>query len=117
MAGKRFALFMALIVALDQAAKLCVERWLPRDAQWPLWGGALTLTHIDNAGVALGWMGPDTGAAGGGVVAPAVSLVATAWLALTWVCLQACGDGSPWTLVAGLSGFLGGSAGNTLDRL
>jgi signal peptidase II len=104
--------FVALLVlAADQAAKLGVERWLPVDAQRPLWPGLLTLTHSYNAGVAMGWLDQTAG------VAHLSSLAAVLGLLLAWRSLAAHSSRSPAALAAGLSCFLGGSASNTLDRL
>ncbi len=111
MAGKRFPHLVVGILALDQATKLCVERWLPLDGQRPLGSGLLTLTHIQNAGVALGWLEHT------GCVVLAASLAAVVWLSLCWTSLQAHGSATPATFAAGMSCFLGGSAGNTIDRL
>jgi signal peptidase II len=111
MARRRIPFVALLILAADQAAKLGVERWLPVDAQRPLWPGLLTLTHSYNLGVAMGWL-QETG----GVVLLS-SLAAVLGLLLAWRSLAAHGSRSPAALAAGLSCFLGGSASNTLDRL
>jgi signal peptidase II len=111
MVGKRLPYLALLIVALDQALKMCVERWLPLDARQPLAGGMLTLTHVQNTGVALGWL------ENAGAVVLAASLAAVIWLCYFWASAQARGAPGVGTFTAGLSCFLGGSAGNTLDRL
>jgi len=111
MARRRIPFVALLILAADQAAKLGVERWLPVDAQRPLWPGLLTLTNSYNLGVAMGWL-QETG----GVVLLS-SLAAVLGLLLAWQSLVAHGSRSPAALAAGLSCFLGGAASNTLDRL
>jgi signal peptidase II len=111
MARSRVPSVALLVLAADQIAKLGVERWLPVDAQRPLWPGLLTLTHSQNAGVAMGWM-----AETGGVVLVS-SLATLVGLLLAWLSLAAPSSRSPAALAAGLSCFLGGSASNTLDRL
>src|ERR1051325_5700173 len=42
MIGGRFTNLVLGILAVDQATKLCVARWLPLDGQQPLWSGMLT---------------------------------------------------------------------------
>jgi len=111
MTGNRIPYLALFIILIDQATKRCVERWLAPEAQQPLWRGLLTLTHIHNHGVALGWM-ENTGA-----LVLAASLGAVVWLSLLWITLQAPGRGTPAAFMSGLSCFLGGSAGNTIDRL
>jgi signal peptidase II len=111
MARRRIPFVALLILAADQAAKLGVERWLPVDAQRPLWPGLLTLTNSYNLGVAMGWL-QETGG-----VALVSSLAAVLGLLLAWQSLAAYSSRSPAALAAGLSCFLGGAASNTLDRL
>jgi signal peptidase II len=111
MAGNRFPFVACLVLALDQISKLCVERCLPVDAWRSLGLGTLTLTHIHNAGVAMGWL-EHTGA-----VVLAASLGVVLCLTLCWASLQARGGALPAPFAVGLACFLGGSAGNTLDRL
>src|SRR5439155_2206853 len=111
MAGNRFPYLALCIILIDQATKRCVEQWLAPEAQWPVGSGLLTLTHIHNHGVALGWM-ENTGS-----VVVAASLGAVIWLSLLWITLQAPGRGTPAAFMSGLSCFLGGSAGNTIDRV
>src|SRR6266516_2765052 len=92
MARRRIPFVALLILAADQAAKLGVERWLPVDAQRPLWPGLLTLTHIYNVGVAMGWL-QETG----GVVLLS-SLAAVLGLLLAWRSLAAHSSRSPAAL-------------------
>src|SRR5205809_4816141 len=98
------------ILVLDQVTKWSVERWLPVDVHRPLCGGALALNHIQNGGVAMGLL-ENTGR-----LVLWASLAAMAWLVAFWASLPRDG-GCSVSFAAGLSCFLGGSAGNTLDRL
>jgi signal peptidase II len=98
------------ILALDQVTKWSVERWLPMDMHRPLCGGALALNHIQNGGVAMGLF------ENAGRLVLLASLAAMAWLVAFWASLPRDGHSSV-SFALGLSCFLGGSAGNTLDRL
>jgi len=98
------------ILALDQATKWSVERWLPMEVCHPLCGGTLALNHIQNGGVALGLL-ENTGR-----LVLVASLAAMAWLVAFWASLPRDKQLSV-SFAAGLSCFLGGSAGNTLDRV
>jgi signal peptidase II len=98
------------ILALDQGTKWWVEHRLPVEVCRPLYGGVLALNHIHNAGVAWGLL-ENTGR-----LVLVASLAAMAWLILFWATLPKHGR-SPISFALGLSCFLGGSAGNTLDRL
>src|SRR5438093_1348534 len=111
MTGSRLPYLALCIAAIDQATKWLVERRLAPEAEQPLWRGLLALTHVQNYGVAMGWL-EHTGA-----VVLAVSLGAVIWLSLLWASLRAPGRETPAAFAAGLSCFLGGSAGNTIDRL
>jgi signal peptidase II len=54
---RKLALLLIIVavgVALDQATKLLVERWLPLGAQVPVIKGFFNLVHIHNRGAAFG---------------------------------------------------------------
>jgi signal peptidase II len=104
--------FVALfLLAADQAAKLYVERRLPLNGEQPLWSGMVALTRIHNPGMAMGWMENAIG------VVLVASLAAVLGLLFFWISLPVDCSPSPAAIAPGLSCLLGGSAGNTLDRL
>jgi signal peptidase II len=99
-----------MILVLDQVTKLWVEHRIPEEVQRPFCGGMLALSHIHNQGVAMGMLEHT------GHLVLVASLAAMAWLLAFWASLPRHGT-LPASFAAGLACFLGGSAGNTLDRL
>jgi signal peptidase II len=106
-----FVVMGLLLLVVDQAAKRCVERRLPLDAEQTLWDGVLTLTHAPNVGVALGWLQhiPEVGLV--------ISLASVFGILIFSLALTALASRIPVRLAAGLSCALAGAAGNALDRL
>lgn len=96
-----------LVVAADQGIKALVVRTIPVSASVLVIPGVLSLTHVQNTGVAFGFL------AGISPVVP--SLAALTLLAVLlynggrW--LQTCGAGAGMALMAG------GAVGNLLDRV
>jgi signal peptidase II len=98
----------ALIVALiDQGIKAAVTRGVPVGAIVPLIPGVLSLTHVENTGVAFGLL------AG---ISPLVTTLAA--LVLLFVLFFSRGRWEQTrTVGAGISLMAGGAAGNLLDRV
>lgn len=98
----------ALIVALiDQGIKAAVTRGVPVGAIVPLIPGVLSLTHVENTGVAFGLL------AG---ISPLVTTLAA--LVLLFVLFFSRGRWEQTRAVgAGISLMAGGAAGNLLDRV
>jgi signal peptidase II len=99
------------ILVADQATKLLIEWCLPVGVRRPLWGGGIELTHIHNAGVAWGFLD------NAGTLVAVASVTAVLCLSALWVSMLARGGALASIYATGLSFFVGGSAGNTIDRL
>src|SRR5262249_46809225 len=100
------------VVVLDQASKVLVEEsFLPDGAPVTLISGQLFLTQVRNSGLASGaWPGA------GPLAVLAAALTAT-YVTARLASLLRQGEDLPLLLVAGLGTVLGGTLGNTLDRL
>lgn len=97
----------ALVAAADQAIKAAVVATLPLGAAVPLVPGLLTLTHVQNRGVAFGLLP--------GVPPAVVGLVAGTLVGLlVWTGGRPLGARGA---AAGGALMLGGTAGNLVDRL
>ncbi|MDR7482764.1 MAG: signal peptidase II [Armatimonadota bacterium] len=102
------ALFPAGLVALaDQAIKAAVVTALPVGAAVPLLPGLLTLTHVQNRGVAFGLLP--------GV--PPVVIGLAAGLLVAWLVWTGGRPRGARGASAGGALMLGGTAGNLVDRL
>ena len=97
----------SLIVIVDQLAKIAVRRMLPTGDSIPIVGGVLSLSHVENSGVAFG-LGD-----GFSLMLSAVGLLCLAIL----VALLKERILDSRTGLIGLSLLGGGAAGNLIDRL
>ena len=98
-----------LLLALDQASKLSIERSLPLYQSREVIPGFFAITHVQNRGAAFGLLGNLPGAA---IIFVIVSLIAIA-LILTY--LRQIKEGELWTPFS-LSLVLTGTVGNLIDR-
>lgn len=93
-------------MAADQGAKVLVVRSLPPAASVPVIPGILSLTHVQNPGIAFGLLGG---------ISPAITAVVA--LTLFFILLY---NRARWLATrgaaAGLALMAGGAGGNLLDR-
>jgi len=101
----------AAVVALDQAAKALVVRYLPYGRPVPVIGDALRFTHVTNTVIAFS-IGRGLADPARFVLATVVPLLVMALLALYFLFGQDLSRGQRWMLAA----ILGGGLGNALDR-
>jgi signal peptidase II len=95
------------VIAVDQGIKAVIVRAIPVGASIPLVPGVLSLTHIQNTGVAFGLL---AGASPLAVLAAALTLAFFLFYNRgRWFATRA--------LAAGMALLAGGAAGNLLDRI
>lgn len=96
-----------VVVAVDQGVKALVARLLPPSASVAVFPGVLSLTHIQNTGIAFGLLG-------------GISPVVTSLAALTLLFVLIYNRGR-WhesrATGAGVALVAGGALGNVLDRV
>ncbi len=96
-----------LVSAADQAVKSMIAAAIPASASIPIISGILSLTHVQNTGVAFGLFA-------------GASPVVTVLAALTLIFLlfynrgRQIGVGAAWP---GIGAMAGGAAGNLIDRV
>jgi signal peptidase II len=98
-----------LLLALDQASKLVIERSLPLHHAREVIPGFFHITHVRNSGAAFGLLAHIPGAA---IVFVFVSLIA---IALILAYIRQIKEGEVWTPVC-LALILSGAVGNVIDR-
>jgi signal peptidase II len=106
-----FALAAAVLVA-DQAAKVAVDLWLPRDAPLTIVPGVLNLWYSRNRGGLFGFFAD--------MADPWRSILLTAFPALAIVCIAwflGRAEEQHRSTLTGLALILGGATGNLVDRV
>jgi signal peptidase II len=96
-----------LVVAVDQLVKWAVVRAIPAGSSVAVIPGVLSLTHVQNTGIAFGWF------AG---VSPAIAAIAALLLFAVLFSRRRGGPTGP-TEQVGISLMAGGALGNLLDRI
>jgi len=103
--------WISLIVVLDQATKLVVDRTMPLHHSIPVIEGFFNLTYIRNTGAAFGIF------AGGAAVYRLPFLILFSVLAIGFIVLMLRRLPATETgLITALSFILGGAIGNLIDR-
>ncbi len=105
-------LSMGGVVALDQATKALLVRWLEPYDSWPLVDGLLSISHVRNRGAAFGLLS-ELDLPYQPLVLALLSVAALAAIALYFVRLPATARLPRLALTL----VLGGAIGNLLDRL
>ena len=108
----RIATLLAVILLLDQGAKLLVGHLIPLHHSIPVVEGLVDLTHVRNTGAAFGLLAGERRALGAYVLL-AFSLAAMAFV----VHLLRRLSETDTVLVLALTFILGGAAGNLVDRV
>jgi signal peptidase II len=98
-----------LLLALDQATKLAVDRSLPLHFSREVIPGFFSITHVQNSGAAFGLLANVPGSAAIFVI---IALIA---IALILVYVRQIKEGALWVLLC-LSLVLTGAVGNLIDR-
>jgi signal peptidase II len=96
----------AVVIAVDQAAKMLVRSGVPQGSVRPLIPGA-ELVHTENTGVSFGLLS--------GAPSWVVGLVSTAALLVVVTLLFRLAPGVPGRIAAAL--IIGGAVGNLIDRV
>jgi signal peptidase II len=109
--GLLWLVALATVVA-DQASKALIRHTLPLYASKTLIPGVVDLVHVENAGVAFGFLN-DATSAGRGVLTTALALAALVGIAYYARHIRR----EEWLARIGLSLILGGAIGNLADRL
>jgi len=102
----------AIVLVLDQATKIGVDLWLPRDKPLAVIPGLLNLWYSRNRGGLFGTFS-DLSDPWRGILLTLFPLVAIALIG--WFLLRA--DEQHGSTLAGLGLILGGATGNLVDRL
>ena len=108
----RYLLLSLLIVVLDQWSKWWVETNLPEYVAQTVIPGLLNFTHVQNSGVAFGFLA-NTGRSGGAWILATLGIAA---LALVGVYFWKTPN-SHRLLLTALALVLGGAVGNLIDRI
>lgn len=105
-------LLAGLVLALDQWSKWLVQSHLPLFASYPVIPGFLSFTHVENPGVAFGFLASTSHARGPWVV------TVLGFLALVFVAhLFLKSDPRDRLMMAALALIGGGAVGNLVDRI
>ena len=99
-------------VIVDQASKALIRSTLPLYASKTLIPGLVDFVHVENAGVAFGFLN-DATRAGRGLLTTALALAALAGIAYYARHIRR----DEWLARIGLSLILGGAVGNLADRI
>lgn len=109
---KSYLLVILAIIAVDQASKWLVTRFMPLDTVRDVIKGCFRLWHVRNSGAVWGFFsGHDGGLVPGIITAMAI----TALLVITYFFLRA--DNRSRLELASYTLILGGALGNIIDRL
>lgn len=109
---KIVGLWLVLIVALDQATKILVDRGMALHSSIPIVDGLFNLTYIRNAGAAFGiFSGNHEAFRVPFLIAVSVAAIGFILMLLRRVPNAATG------LITALSFILGGAVGNLIDRI
>jgi signal peptidase II len=108
----RFLLLSLAVLVADQWTKWLVALHLPKHAVEPIIPGLLNLTHVENTGVAFGFMA-SLGRGAGTWLLTALGVAALALVGLYFWRVPA----EHRRLQAALALVLGGAVGNLLDRV
>jgi len=109
---KIVAVWLVVIVALDQLTKLAVDRWMPLHHSIPIIDGLFNLTYVRNTGAAFGIFAGSHEA----FRLPFLILVSVVAIACLGVMLKRLRE-TDTGLITALSFILGGAFGNLIDRL
>jgi signal peptidase II len=109
--GLLWLVALATVVA-DQASKALIRNTLPLYASKTLIPGFVDLVHVENAGVAFGFLN-DATRAGRGVLTTALAVAALVGIAYYARHIRR----EEWLARIGLSLILGGAVGNLADRI
>jgi signal peptidase II len=110
-AGLLWLVALATVI-VDQASKALIRSTLPLYASKTLIPGFVDLVHVENAGVAFGFLN-DATRAGRGLLTTALALAALAGIAYYARHIRR----EEWLARIGLSLILGGAIGNLADRI
>lgn len=110
-AGLLWLVALATVI-VDQASKALIRSTLPLYASKTLIPGLVDFVHVENAGVAFGFLN-DATRAGRGLLTTALALAALAGIAYYARHIRR----DEWLARIGLSLILGGAVGNLADRI
>ncbi|HUU05973.1 MAG TPA: signal peptidase II [Patescibacteria group bacterium] len=109
---RTYLLVIAAIIAIDQASKWLVTRFMPLDSVRDVIKGFFRLWHVRNSGAVWGFFSGHDGGLVPGII---TALAITALLVVAFFFLRA--DSRSRLELASYAFILGGALGNIIDRL
>lgn len=109
---KIVAVWLVVIVGVDQLTKFAVDRWMPLHHSLPIIDGLFNLTYVRNTGAAFGIFAGSHEA----FRLPFLILVSIVAIGFVGVMLKRLRE-TETGLITALSFILGGALGNLIDRL
>jgi signal peptidase II len=109
---KIVAVWLVVILVLDQLTKYLVDRWMSLHHSIPILEGLFNLTYVRNTGAAFGIFAGSHEA----FRLPFLILVSVVAIGFVFVMLKRLRDGEAG-LITALSFILGGALGNLIDRV